>query len=344
MVHQRRDLRTCGDRESGLDHAAEHHAEPERPRGVRHAHRLADAARLRELDVDPVRALRARGDVGERVAVLVDEDRHGRASLQLRATWVTCGERLLAVVDLQLRQILERLVERPVLVDVDLERTVGRGAHRAHALDVEPVSPAELELQPPEPRRGRLRAARHVVGVAEPDRPRRRRPCAAQTEQPPDRLARELPAEVVQRGVERGARGELPPRQPLEDLVERERVVAEQVRRALRRTRSPTRPTRRSGRSAPPRRSRSRRRAGARPGRARRRPESCGRSRTSPRGAPSRGGQLTCIRENLMGCQGHGDYVDDTPTMSIPPSGCPSYASAGAVALGRGSPGLVLSE
>ena len=71
-----------------FDHAAEHAAEPERARRVNHAHRLADAARLRELDVDPVRALGARGDVVERVAVLVDVDRHRRALLQLHARGV----------------------------------------------------------------------------------------------------------------------------------------------------------------------------------------------------------------------------------------------------------------
>ena len=82
---------------------------------------------------------------------------------------------------------LERLVERPPLVDVHLERQLGDGADGAHALDVEPVAAAELQLQPPEAARGcLLGAARHVVGVAEPDRPRGRRPVAAQPEQPPD--------------------------------------------------------------------------------------------------------------------------------------------------------------
>ena len=103
----------------------EHHAEPERPGGVDDPHRLADAPRLRELDVDAVRTLRARGDVGERVAVLVDVDRERRAPLQLRPVRVAGGQRLLAVLELHLREILERLVERPLLVDVALERKVG---------------------------------------------------------------------------------------------------------------------------------------------------------------------------------------------------------------------------
>ena len=79
VVEERRDVRAGGDAEAGLDHAAEHAAEPERARRVHHAHRLAHAARLRELHVDAVRALGARGDVGERVAVLVDVDRDGGA-------------------------------------------------------------------------------------------------------------------------------------------------------------------------------------------------------------------------------------------------------------------------
>ena len=94
-----------GDPEARLDHAAEHHAEPERARGVRHPHRLADPARLRELDVDAVRPLGAGGDVGERVAVLVDVDRDRRAALQLGAVRVAGGQRLLAVLDRHLRQV-----------------------------------------------------------------------------------------------------------------------------------------------------------------------------------------------------------------------------------------------
>ena len=52
-------------------------------------------------------------------------------------------------------------------------------------VEVEPVAAAELQLQAPEAaRRGGLGAPRHVVGVAEPDRPGGRRPAAAQAEQP----------------------------------------------------------------------------------------------------------------------------------------------------------------
>ena len=75
VVAERRDGAAGGDPEPGLDHAAEHHAEAERTRGVGHADRLADAAGLRELDVDAVRDLGASDDIGERVAVLVDVNR-----------------------------------------------------------------------------------------------------------------------------------------------------------------------------------------------------------------------------------------------------------------------------
>src|SRR3954470_16676390 len=83
VVEEGRNLRAGGDAEPRLDHAAEHAAKPERAGGVHHPHRLADPARLRELDVDPVCALRARRDVPKRVAILVDVDRNGRVSLQL---------------------------------------------------------------------------------------------------------------------------------------------------------------------------------------------------------------------------------------------------------------------
>src|SRR4051795_12096604 len=44
VVAEARDLGAGADAEPGLDHAAEHDAEPERPRRVRHPHRLADPA------------------------------------------------------------------------------------------------------------------------------------------------------------------------------------------------------------------------------------------------------------------------------------------------------------
>src|SRR3954470_13829040 len=59
VVAEARDRRTRSDPEAGLDHAPEHHAEAQGPRGGGDLHRLADPAGLRELDVHAVRALRA---------------------------------------------------------------------------------------------------------------------------------------------------------------------------------------------------------------------------------------------------------------------------------------------
>ena len=236
-------------------------AQAERAAGVRDPHRLADPAGLGELDRQPVRALGAGGHVRERVAVLVDVDRQRRAPLQLRPVRVAGRQRLLAVLDAergQLRQRLERLVERPRLVHVDLQRHVGHRANGAHALDVEPVAPAELQLQPLEPPAHLLGAPPHVVGIAEPDRPRGRRPRPLEPEHPPDRQARELAAEVVQRCVEPRL-GRLLAR-PLGQRARRSPRARTGRRRAARRrppgTPAPNRPTRRSARSGSPRRSR----------------------------------------------------------------------------------------
>ena len=100
-----------------------------------HPHRLADAARLRELDVDAVRALGARGDVGERVAVLVDVDRDGRAALQLRPARVAGGSGC--------SQYSSRICGRSSSASSSVQSSFtstcsGRSvaaAHRAHALE-----------------------------------------------------------------------------------------------------------------------------------------------------------------------------------------------------------------
>ena len=174
----------------------------------------------------------------EGVAVLVDVDRDGRRRLQLRAVRRPGRERLLAVLDAELaelRQRVERLVERPPLVDVDLEGDVGRLPDGAHPIDIETVAASELQLQAPEPpARVRLRRLRpHLVGRGEPDRPGGRRPEPLEPEHSPDRLAEKLPTEVVQRCVDRGPRGELVVGQALHHVVQGERVVAEVARDAL---------------------------------------------------------------------------------------------------------------
>ena len=108
----------------------------------------------------------------------------GERSFSSGPAGVAGGQRLLAVRDAELGQRgqrLERLLEAPCLVDVDLQRQVARdAAHRADALDVETVATAELQLEAPEPIECLLGAAGHVVGIAEPDRPARRRPGAAE--------------------------------------------------------------------------------------------------------------------------------------------------------------------
>src|SRR6266550_4762660 len=148
--------------------------------------------------VEEARDLGAGRDVLECVEVLVDVNRERRAALQLRAPGIARGERLLAVLDaelLELRNGLERLVQRPELVHVHLERDVTNPAHGADALDVEAVAPAELQLQAFEASADILGAARHVVRIAQPDRPGSRRAGALEAEELPDRQAGELAAE-----------------------------------------------------------------------------------------------------------------------------------------------------
>src|SRR5204863_8179105 len=118
----------------------------------------------------------------------------------------------------------------PVLVDVHLEWDVGDAADGRDPLEVEPVAAPELQLEPPEPG-GALRLPGHLVGIRQADRPRRGRSGPAETEEAPHWKAEELAAEVVEGRVERGHRGPLDPRrrQPCTDLLESERVVAEQL-------------------------------------------------------------------------------------------------------------------
>ena len=259
VVAERRDGAAGGDPEPRLDHAAEHDAEPERARGVRHPDRLADPARLRELDVDPVRDLGAGGDAVEPVAVLVDVDRDRRALLQRPPALVAGAERLLAVLDaelLQLRQRVERLVERPPLVHVDLERQLGdargrRGRARRRA-------------------RRRRRASASAAGSAAPPS-RRAAPCR------PDRRARpstrsagpcaagraaSRPGRRAASPAGRAARRRAPPSPRSRPAAAAPRSPRARTGRRRARpppprdTRARTRPTRRSARSAPPRRSR----------------------------------------------------------------------------------------
>src|SRR5207247_1182819 len=126
-------------------------------------------------------------------------------------------------------------VQRPELVHVHLERDVTDPAHSADALDVEAVAPAELQLQAFEASADLLGAPRHVVRIAEPDRPRSRRAGALEAEEPPDRQAGELAAEVVQGRVDGRLRCllTLPLTEPALDRFERKWIVAQHFFRAL---------------------------------------------------------------------------------------------------------------
>src|SRR6185369_6439900 len=140
---------------------------------------------------------------------LVDVDGDRRAPLELCAAAVALAERLLDVLDAERGELadgVECLVDGPPLVDVDRQREIGHRPNGADALYVEPVAAAELELEPPEARRGVRRAARHVVRVAEPHRPRRRRADARNPENPVDGRSEQLALQVVQRRVERAFR------------------------------------------------------------------------------------------------------------------------------------------
>src|SRR5689334_7873755 len=147
-VDERRHLQRLSDPELRLDHAAEHDAEAERARRVRHAHRLADAAALRELDVDAVRVGCDRRHAREVLAPLVDHDGDPLPQLAQRvvAREVVGREGLLHELDAELdqrRHQLARRLERPALVAVDAQRRVRRAADHLEPREV--VGAAHLD-------------------------------------------------------------------------------------------------------------------------------------------------------------------------------------------------------
>ncbi len=214
MVAERRDRAAGGDPEAGLDHAAEHHAEPERARRVRHPHGLADPARLRELDVDPVRDL-ARRRRRRRACGSPRRRRSGcgERALQLGPARVAGRKRLLAVLDAERLRAAGSASSASSSDQYSLTSTWSGSVGHARA----PRGRARRRARRAPPsfsfsRRNRagdaLGAARHVVGIAEPDRPRGRRAGARQPEQAPDRLAER----ASRRG--RAARRRAPPSPP----------------------------------------------------------------------------------------------------------------------------------
>src|SRR4051794_21118360 len=141
VVGERAELRGGGDAELGLDHAAEHHPQPECARRVDHPQRLVDPAALGELDHDPVRVGRDRRDRPEVATALVDHHRQPRGELAVGAerVQVVRGERLLDELDAQREQLgreRARGLEVPALVAVDPQPGAGLRAHRLQALEV----------------------------------------------------------------------------------------------------------------------------------------------------------------------------------------------------------------
>ena len=144
-------------------------------------------------------------------------------------------EWLFDVLDAELRQLghcVQRLVERPPLVHVHLERQRrDRRERRARAPRRARRSPPSFSFR----RRNRpSRAAARRAGPCRRDRRARSSTTSAgpprQAEQPPGRDAEQLPLQVVQRCIERRLRsllaGDLA--QPSTDVLEREWVVAQQ--------------------------------------------------------------------------------------------------------------------
>ena len=203
-----------------------------------------------------MRALGAGRDVGEGVAVLVDVDRDRRAALQLGPVRVAGGERLLAVLERHLRQELERLARasstrsrRPGAAGRSRRGRPRRARGRARRRRRASASAARSRAARP-PRRGgpcrrgrRARPSTRSAGL-----------CAPQPEQLVDRDAGELPLQVVERRVERGAGRVLAGRQrrPRSRRAPRGRRRG----RSLRARRAPIRRSGRSARSARPRRTR----------------------------------------------------------------------------------------
>ena len=244
MVAERRDGAAGRDPEPGLDHAAEHHAEPERARGVRHPDRLADAARLRELDVDPVRDLRAArrrcraggsprrrrsGSASAPSASCPPSSPAGSGCSQYATpSSASCGSASSASSS-----------DHHSLTSTCSGRSVTPRTARTRSTS-SPSPPPSFSFS--RWKRGAAFSARRAMSSGSPSQTVQEvgGPVRGRPEQLPDRDAEQLALEVVQRAVERRPRGVLARRQPRLDLLERERVVAEQRRRAPRRRRAPS--------------------------------------------------------------------------------------------------------
>ena len=289
-----------GDPESRLDHAAEHHPEPERAGRVGHPDRLADPARLRELDVDPVRDLGAAGDVGERVAVLVDVDRERRARPQLgprRDRRPAAAARRTATPSSASCGIASSASssDHHSFTSTCSGRSVTARTARTRSTS-RPSPPPSLSFS--RLKRRATRSARRAMSSGSPSQivhdvggPTRGSPSSRQTGTPSSLPWRSWSAAssaafaACSPGISASRRA---------DLLERERVVAEQRPVLLDERERRLAASRRSGRSAPPRRGRRRppcRDLDLDDVRRSRAPR--GRSRTSRRAAGGRSGRST---------------------------------------------------
>lgn len=209
-VDQRRDVRGGCRGDRALHHAAEHQFHPHRPRGVNHCERPANAAGLRELDVDPVNAPVERGQVCGDVGVLVGDDRdlHALAN-RAQLVWAAGRDRLLAKLNveaLELAQDRHGRLDVPPFVGIDAQRAGIAPADRRDGLDLLGSGTApEFDLQRRKAGRfGEFGQRRFGIGNADRKRRHRRRR-RIESEQRVERFAEPFADEIVQREIEPGA-------------------------------------------------------------------------------------------------------------------------------------------
>jgi hypothetical protein len=237
-VGERRDRRCRRHAELRLDHAAEHHAQAEGPCSMDHANGLSNSPRLGELDVDALGVAGDPRDVAQVVAAFVDDHGWPRRKLAQGPERVEVGrgKGLLHELHSELHQRRHQLaggLERPALVGIHAQRGRGDGPHGLEPRQV--LGPSELELEcavrtgPPHP------VARPLDAV-DADRVGRGPRFRKEPQEAPHRDAEPLADPVVQRRVDgRLGRGlTVHVLEPRANLLERERVVADQGRRRLR--------------------------------------------------------------------------------------------------------------
>lgn len=206
-VDEAAELAGRGDAETALQVAPDHDPQPAGAGGARQLDGGEQPAALSQLDVHPVRPVRAPVEVVGVAALLVQDHRHGGGHLHRRAARVPGGQRLLEQTHPaggEHRQQGQRLVQVPAAVGVHRQRP-GRGRpHRPQPVGVQPVPGAQLQLghgAPWEPRG----AAGRLLRRAEGDGARGPQPPARQPEQPVHGEPGAPTPQVVERGVQAGS-------------------------------------------------------------------------------------------------------------------------------------------